>query len=136
MKVCLYFISVFFSSCCIADVFHYRMPFRIQTYSPVTKSKIENFAIKDGAQKLLQINREKLLMLLNRSSNECYHFDDKNVRIYIIDGKDRYYIDKNGVVSYGVPDNVICSNNKINEDSIEKILLEGNIDFWKKLKIK
>ena len=82
MKVCLYFISVFFSSCCIADVFHYRMPFRIQTYSPVTKSKIENFAIKDGAQKLLQINREKLLMLLNRSSNECYHFDDKNVRIF------------------------------------------------------
>ncbi len=47
-----------------------------------------------------------------------------------------YYIDKNGVVSYGVQDNVICSNNKINEDSIEKILLEGNIDFWKKLKIK
>ncbi|VCW00218.1 hypothetical protein BANRA_04746 [Escherichia coli] len=35
-------------------------------------------------------------MLLNRSSNECYHFDDKNVRIYIIDGKDRYYIDKTG----------------------------------------
>ncbi len=27
---------------------------------------------------------------------------------------------KTGVVSYGVQDNVICSNNKINEDSIEK----------------
>ncbi|MGG7354151.1 hypothetical protein ACQ7B4_05890, partial [Escherichia coli] len=51
----------------LADMFHYGMPLRIQTHAPVTKSNIENFAIKDGAQKLLQIHRDKLFMLLNSS---------------------------------------------------------------------
>lgn len=49
----------------------------------------------NGTQKLLQKNRDELL-LLNGTNGECYHFDDKNVRVYIIDDKDRYYIDKIG----------------------------------------
>lgn len=79
MKVYLY-ISLFtylFSSCCLADVFYYRIPFRIQTYSPVTKSKIESLAMGNGTQKLLQKNRDELLLLLNGANGECYHFDDK-----------------------------------------------------------
>lgn len=97
MKVYLH-ISLFtylFSSCCLAEVFYYRIPFHIQTYSPVTKIKIESLAMGNGTQKLLQKNRDELL-LLNGTNGECYHFDDKNVRVYIIDDKDRYYFDKIG----------------------------------------
>ncbi|EJI9012433.1 hypothetical protein SMW60_004890 [Escherichia albertii] len=107
------------------------MPFRIQTYSPVTKSKIESLAMGNGTQKLLQKNRDELLLLLNGANGECYHFDDKNVRIYIVDDKDRYYIDKGGVVSFDTQDNAKCLKSKIDENSIEKLLLEGNVDFWK-----
>ncbi|VDA88260.1 hypothetical protein BANRA_02745 [Escherichia coli] len=58
-------------------------------------------------------------MLLNRSSNECYHFDDKMLGFILLMVKTDIILIKR-VVSYGVQDNVICSNNKINEDSIEK----------------
>ncbi|EEX2835695.1 hypothetical protein D1403_003069 [Escherichia albertii] len=133
MKVYLY-ISLFtylFSSCCLADVFYYRIPFRIQTYSPVTKSKIESLAMGNGTQKLLQKSRDELLLLLNGANGECYHFDDKNVRLYIVDDKDRYYFDKGGGVSFDTQDNAKCLKSKIDENSIEKLLLEGNVDFWK-----
>ncbi|EPI8975857.1 hypothetical protein ACTC6A_004229 [Escherichia albertii] len=136
MKVYLH-ISLFtylFSSCCLAEVFYYRIPFHIQTYSPVTKIKVESLAMGNGTQKLLQKNRDELL-LLSETNGECHHFDDKNVRVYIIDDKDRYYIDKIGG-AFDTQDNAKCLKSKIDENSIEKLLLEGNVDFWKNAKNK
>ncbi|HHB2154026.1 TPA: hypothetical protein ACO6US_003063 [Escherichia albertii] len=136
MKVYLH-ISLFtylFSSCCLAEVFYYRIPFHIQTYSPVTKIKIESLAMGNGTQKLLQKNRDELL-LLSETNGERHHFDDKNVRVYIIDDKDRYYIDKIGG-AFDTQDNAKCLKSKIDENSIEKLLLEGNVDFWKNAKNK
>ncbi|HAF3334273.1 TPA: hypothetical protein G9A39_002378 [Salmonella enterica] len=68
---------------CDAKMLFFRIPFRIQTYTPITRGEIKRLAVKGGGQELLQRNHGKVLALLSPHGNKCYLFDDENIRIYI-----------------------------------------------------
>lgn len=69
---------------CDAKMLFFRIPFRIQTYTPITRGGgIKRLAVKGGGQELLQRNHGKVLALLSSHGNKCYLFDDENIRIYI-----------------------------------------------------
>ncbi|HFG5054506.1 TPA: hypothetical protein ACGH8G_004507, partial [Salmonella enterica subsp. enterica serovar Wangata] len=68
---------------CDAKMLFFRIPFCIQTYTPITMGEIKRLAVKGGVQELLQRNHGKVLALLIPHGNKCYLFDDENIRIYI-----------------------------------------------------
>ncbi|HGB5550325.1 TPA: hypothetical protein ACIVSV_004429, partial [Salmonella enterica subsp. enterica serovar Wangata] len=78
----------------------FRIPFRIQTYTPITREEIKRLAVKGGGQELLQRNHGKVLALLSPHGNKCYLFDDENIRIYIYEDNHEYFIDNKGVVLF------------------------------------
>ncbi|EAY0458281.1 hypothetical protein B4R30_22585, partial [Salmonella enterica] len=60
---------------CDAKMLFFRIPFRIQTYTPMTRGEIKRLAVKGGVQELLQRNHGKVLALLSPHGNKCYLFD-------------------------------------------------------------
>ncbi|EAM8675287.1 hypothetical protein BL252_17540 [Salmonella enterica] len=82
---------------CDAKMLFFRIPFRIQTYTPITREEIKRLAVKGGGQELLQRNHGKVLALLSPHGNKCYLFDDENIRIYIYEDNHEYFIDNKGV---------------------------------------
>lgn len=117
---------------CNAKMLFYRIPFRIQTYTPITREEIKNLAVKGGMQELLPRNHTKVLALLNSHNNKCYQFDVENIRIYIREDNHEYFIDNKGIVLFKHKKNHKCSKNKIDENEIVKLLNEGNVDTWEK----
>ncbi|MEM0569372.1 hypothetical protein [Salmonella enterica] len=117
---------------CDAKMLFYRIPFRIQTYTPITREEIKMLAVKGGMQELLPRNHEKLLALLNPHKNKCHLFDGKNIRIYIREDNREYFIDNNGMMLFRNKRTYKCSKNKIDENEIVKLLNDGNVDTWEK----
>ncbi|EEL9994605.1 hypothetical protein XZ55_01980 [Salmonella enterica subsp. enterica serovar Enteritidis] len=142
----MYFLCIFKKSlkihyCCLSVFYHFfamrkcyffRIPFRIQTYTPITRGGIKRLAVKGGVQELLQRNHGKVLALLSPHGNKCYLFDDENIRIYIYEDNHEYFIDNKGVVLFKNKKNYKCSKNKINENEIVMLLNDGNVDTWEK----
>lgn len=102
-------ISPFF---CDAKMLFYRIPFRIQTYIPITRNEIKRLAVKGGMQELLQRNHGKVLALLSPHRNKCYLFDNENIRIYIHEDNHEYFIDNKGMVLFKNKKTYKCSKNK------------------------
>ena len=125
----LLFIFLFISDC-NADALYYRIPFRMQTYTPVTSEEIKRLAEEGGMQKLLSANHDKLFELLGTHNEMCKSFDKKNIRIYIREHVREYFIDNQGIVS--LKDNKFfkCSLHTVNEYFIVKLLNDGNTDRW------
>ncbi|EBM1271845.1 hypothetical protein DUG22_16610 [Salmonella enterica] len=117
---------------CDAKMLFFRIPFRIQTYTPITRGGIKRLAVKGWVQELLQRNHGKVLALLSPHGNKCYLFDDENIRIYIYEDNHEYFIDNKGVVLFKNKKNYKCSKNKINENEIVMLLNDGNVDTWEK----
>ncbi|MBA3112241.1 hypothetical protein CBX57_012795 [Salmonella enterica] len=129
--ILLLFLCVF-SICCDAKVLFYRIPFRIQTYTPITREEIKILAAKNGMQELLSRNYGKVSSLLNPHKSNCYFFDDSNIRIYIRENNNEYFIDNKGIASFRYNETYECSRNKINENVITHLLNDGNVDLWGK----
>lgn len=130
MKIVLVFLFYIYSSHCDAVMFYYRIPFRIQTYTPITMEVIKELASKNGMQKTSLKNSEKISLILRNQKGNCSFFDKKNIRIYIKNDNHEYFIDNNGMLTFKDKKKHRCSENKINEDAIVNLLNEGNIDRW------
>ncbi|MCE9883907.1 hypothetical protein [Obesumbacterium proteus] len=130
MKIVLIFLFYIYSSHCDAAMFYYRIPFRIQTYTPITMEVIKELATKNGMQKTSLKNSEKISFILRNHKGNCNFFDKKNIRIYIKNDNHEYFIDNNGMLAFKDKKKCRCSENKINENSIVNLLNEGNIDRW------
>lgn len=130
MKIVLIFLFYIYSSHCDAAMFYYRIPFRIQTYTPITMEVIKELAAKNGMQKTSLKNSEKISFILRNHKGNCNFFDKKNIRIYIKNDNHEYFIDNNGILAFKDKKKCRCSENKINENAIVNLLKEGNIDRW------
>lgn len=130
MKIVLIFLFYIYSSHCDAAMFYYRIPFRIQTYTPITMEVIKELATKNGMQKTSLKNSEKISFILRNHKGNCNFFDKKNIRIYIKNDNHEYFIDNNGMLAFKDKKKCRCSENKINENATVNLLNEGNIDRW------
>lgn len=99
MRMLLLFFIFISSMCCDAKMLFYRIPFRIQTYNPITRGEIRKLSIENGMQELSPPNIKNLLLLLESKGDKSSLFDDENIRMYIVEGNhDEYFIDNKGVV--------------------------------------
>lgn len=81
-------------------------------------------------QEVLPKNYEKILVSFGAYKNKYVLFDDKNISAYICEAGHDYFIDNNGIVLFRDKMAYTCTENKINEDVLVKLLNDGNINTW------